>query len=126
MAQEEVDRAHIDARFAPMGGKAVAQRMETLAVRDPGGPLGVGGDLLGRRDGHGRGRGLSGTQPRGRAGPLPGGPPCAEEARREEGRAILMALALIDAEHHPIPLEVRALEADDLTDPQPCGRGRHE
>jgi len=47
-------------------------------------------------------------------------------AAEEEVRAVLTAFALIDAAQHTLPLDVRELEADDLTDPQPCGIGRHE
>jgi len=102
----------------------VPQRLEAVARRAPGGPLGVIGELLGRRDGHGRGRG--GQPPRCRAVPLPRGPQGTAETRRAQGRALLLALALRDAAQQPSPLESGVLEADDRTDPPPGGRGRHE
>ena len=50
MAQEHLDRPDIDARFEEVGRKTVAQRMDTLAVRDPCALLGMRGDLLGRAE----------------------------------------------------------------------------
>ena len=52
MAQEHLDRPDIDARFEQVGRKTVAQRMDTLAVRDPRALLDMIVDLLGRADGH--------------------------------------------------------------------------
>src|SRR5262249_56626074 len=39
MPQEHLDRSDIDTRFEQMGRKTVAQRMNTMAVRDPSGPF---------------------------------------------------------------------------------------
>src|SRR5690242_14303013 len=52
MAQEHLDRPDIDARFEEVGRKTVAQRMDTLAVRDACALLGMIVDLLGRADRH--------------------------------------------------------------------------
>ena len=50
MDQEHLDRPDIDARFEEGGRTTVAQRLETLAVRDPCALLDMRGDLLGRAE----------------------------------------------------------------------------
>lgn len=54
MPQQHLDRPDIDARVQQVRGKTMAQGMDTVAVRDPCGPLRVIGDFLGRADGHRR------------------------------------------------------------------------
>jgi hypothetical protein len=52
MAQQHLDRPDVAPGFEPMGGTAMPERLETVAVRDPRGPLGVLVDLLRCANGH--------------------------------------------------------------------------
>ena len=91
MAQEHLDRPDIDARFEQVGRKTVAQRMDTLAVRDPRALLDMIVDLLGRADGH-RPLGIEARkQPGGWPVEAPVGAQLAQQTGGEQRIAILTA-----------------------------------
>ena len=127
MAQAPLDRLDIDARFEQVGRHTVAQRMETLAVRDPSALLCLRGDLLGRADGH-RPLGIEARQhPGGWPVEVPGGASLSQQTGGKPGRAILAAFPLLDTEHHALTCAIRELQPHDFTNAQVCGiRGHQE
>jgi hypothetical protein len=126
MAQEHLDRPDIDARFAQVGRKAVAQRMDTVAVGDLSAQLRMLGELLGRADGQ-RPVGIAPRQqPRSWPREVPGGTQCGQQAGGEERGAILAPFALLDADQHPITCDIRQREPDDFANAQASGRGGHQ
>jgi len=127
MAQQHLDRPDVDASFEQVGRKTVSQRMDTLAVRDPSALLRMRGDLLGRADGH-RPMGIaSRKQPWSWPVELPVGAQLGQQAGGEQGRAILAAFPLLDAEQPALTFDIRALQPDDFTDAQASGiRGHQE
>ena len=127
MAQEQLDGPDIDARFEQVGRTTVAQRMDTVAVRDPCARLRMIGELLGRAAGHR----LLGIEPRTQPGgwpvAAPGGAQRAQQTGGEPRLAILAAFALLDAEQHALTVAIRELQPHDLTDAQAGGiRGHQE
>jgi hypothetical protein len=100
--------------------------MDAVAVDDPCGPLRVIGDVLGRADGHRRAGIKAGKQPRGGPGELPIGAQFGQKAGGEQCRAILAPFALLDPDEPARTCNVRELEADDCTDAQARGLGRHQ
>jgi hypothetical protein len=107
-------------------GEGVAERMDAAPLRDSrplfGGRVELlrGGDVHGPRPIPGR------EQPLG--GPVlpPVGPEFLQQPGRQEGVAILAPLALLNAEAHPLGVEVAELEPDHLPDPQTGGVGGSE
>ena len=89
------------------------------------GALGVGGELLGGSDRQGLGGVCAGTEPRCRAGEVPGGPPCGEATSRQAGGAVLAALALLDTEQPAVTCEGGAWPAHAFPDAPARGRGGH-
>ena len=126
MAQQHLDRPDIDPRFEQVRRKTMAQRMDALAVRDPRGPLRVRGDFLGGADGHRRVGIEARKQPRGWPVELPVGAQFGQEAGGEQGGAILAPFALLDTDQPALTFNVRELQADDCTDAQARGIGRHQ
>jgi len=116
MAQAHLDRPDSDPRVAPVGRQTVAQRMDTLAVRDPSALLRRIGDLLRRADGHRQLALASCKHPWGWPVKLPGGPPFGQQAGGEESVAILAAFPLLDAEQSALTCAIRELQPDDCTD----------
>jgi hypothetical protein len=116
MAQQPLDRPDVDTRFEQVGGTTVAQRMDPWAVRDPRALLRMIGELLGRADGHRPLGSASRQQPWSRPVALPVGAERGEQAGGEQGRAILAAFALLDAEQPALTVASRALQPDDFTD----------
>jgi hypothetical protein len=53
MAEQHLDRPDVNPRFQEVRRETRAQRMDTVAVCDPRGPLGVLGDFLRGAAGHG-------------------------------------------------------------------------
>ena len=93
MAEQHLDRPDVDPRFKEVRRETMAERLETVAVGDPRGPLGVRGDFLGRADGH-RCMGIeAGKQPRGGPVKVPIGAQCGQEAGGEQRVAILASFA---------------------------------
>jgi hypothetical protein len=127
MAQEHLDRPDIDARFEQVGRTTVAQRMDTVAVRDPCALLRMIVDLLGRAAGHR----LLGIEPRKQPGgwpvEAPVGAQLAQQTGGEQRIAILAAFPLLDAEQQALTFDIRELQPHDLTDAQAGGiRGHQE
>ena len=127
MAQEHLDRLDIDARFEQVGRKTVAQRMDTLAVRDPRALLDMIVDLLGRTDRHWPLGIEACKQPRGWPVELPVGAELSQQAGRQQGIAILAAFPLLNTEQHALTFDIRELQPHDFTHAQACGiRGHQE
>jgi hypothetical protein len=126
MAQEHLDRPDIDARFEEVGRKTVAQRLDTLAVRDPRALLGMIVDLRGRADRH-RHLGLAACkQPRGGPVAFPVGAQFGQQPGGEPGVAILPPFALFDAQQHAITFDIREPQPDDFTHTQARGICGHQ
>ena len=127
MTQEHLDRPDIDTRFEQVGRKTVAQRMNTMAVRDPRALLRMILELLRRADGH-RFLGIkSGKQPGGWPVEAPVGAQLGQQTGGEQRIAILAAFPLLDAEQHALTFNIRELQPHDFTDAQTCGiRGHQE
>jgi hypothetical protein len=53
MAEQHLDRPDVDPRFQEVRRETMAERMDTVAVCDPRGPLGVRVDFLRGAAGHG-------------------------------------------------------------------------
>ena len=53
MAEQHLDRPDVDPRFQEVRRETMAERMDTVAVCDPRGPLGVLVDFLRGAAGHG-------------------------------------------------------------------------
>ena len=83
MAQQHLDRPDVDASFEQVRRETMAERMETLAVRDPRALLRMIGDFLGCADGHRRVRIKSREQPRGGPVAFPVGAQCGQQPGRE-------------------------------------------
>ena len=49
-----------------------------------------------------------------------------QQPRRKRDVAVLVALALVDAQHHPFGIDVAYAQPPDLARPQPRGIGRHQ
>ena len=49
-----------------------------------------------------------------------------QQPRRERDVAVLVALALVDAQQHPLGIDVAHAHPSDLARPQPRGVGRHQ
>ena len=114
--QEHLDGPDIDPRFEQVGRKTVAQRMNTMAVRDPSTLLRMIGDLLRRAEGQ-RPLGIaSRKQPEGWPVQVPVGAQFGQQVGGEEGIAILAALPLLDAEQHALTFAIRELQPHDFTD----------
>jgi len=126
MAQEHLDRPDLDARFEQVGRTTGAQRMDTLAVRDPSALLGMRGDLLGRADGHRPLGSAARQQPGGWPVEGPGGASLGQQTGGKQGRAILAAVPLLDTEHHALTFALRELQPHDCTDAQACGLRGHQ
>ena len=126
LPQHHRDRPDIDPRCKQVRRTTMAPGMDAVAGRDPRGPLRVRGDFLGRADGQRR-VGIEARQhPRGWPGECPGGAQCGQEAGGEQRGAILAPFALLDTDQPARTFEVRELQADDFTDTQACGIGRHQ
>jgi len=121
MAEEELDGAHIGAALDQVHGEGV--------------PQGMGGDRLGEAapalrllarllDGV-RGDGPADSPAREEPGPGPGhappGPQELQEPWGEHDVAILLPLALLDAEDHALTVDVGRLQPDGLGDAEPRG-----
>jgi hypothetical protein len=126
MPQYHLDRPDIDARFQEVRRKAMPQAMDAVAVRDAGGPLRVLIDCLGRAHGHGRVGIEARKPPLGWPVECPRGAQCGQAARREQRVAILAPFAWFDPEQSALTFTGRELQADDFTDAQARGRGRHQ
>jgi hypothetical protein len=124
--QEPLDRVEVGPRLQEVRGKGMPQGMDTPALRDPGLALrGIvvllrGGDIqrplpVPRRE-----------QPGGRAILAPVSAELRQQPGRQEGVAILAALALLHPETPPLGVEVAELEPHALADPEPrrVGRGQ--
>ena len=79
-----------------------------------------------RAGGDGAARDVAGEEPVGRPGGLPVLAEQGQQPRREHHVAVLAALALADADDHPLAVDVVDAQGDDLGDPQPGGVGGHE
>lgn len=126
VSKEKRDGAGVDSRFESRGGKALAQGMETFAVREGGGLLGVGGAPLGSPERPRVGEGLPWKYPPWWTVQLPIGSQCGQQAGGQERRAVLTSCALMNPQQHAVPCDVRQLQRDDRTDPQTGGGGRHQ
>jgi len=116
MAQEHLARPDSDPRVEQVGRKTVAQRMDTLAVRDPRALLRRIGDLLRRADGHRQLALASCQHPWGWPVQGPGGAQLGQQAGGAQRRAILAALPLLAAEQQARTCAIRELQPDDGTD----------
>ena len=126
MAEEEWDGAQGHPGGQEMRGTAVPSGRHAFAGGEASRTLGAVGELRRASDRQGLGGVVAGQEPRRRAGECPGGPPCGQETRGQEGGAVLPALALIDAEQQAITFDVGAAQAHDCPDAPPRGRGRQE
>jgi hypothetical protein len=126
VSEQPLDGTWVAPRFEPMRGTAVPQGLDAFAVLELRGPFGMRGDSLGRADRHGFVEGLSWKEPRWWTLQLPIGPQFGQQTSRKEGRAVLVALALSDANQPAVPLDIRDLEMDDCADAQTGGGGRHQ
>jgi hypothetical protein len=127
MTQEHLDRPDIDTRFEQVGRNTVAQRMHTMAVRDPRTLLRMLVDLLRRADGPRLLGSESRQQPRGWPVEAPGGAQLGQQPGGEQRRAILAAFPLLDAEQPALTFHIRELQPHDFTDAQAGGiRGHQE
>jgi hypothetical protein len=104
----------------------MAQRMEAVAGRDACGPLRVIVDFLGCADGHRRVGIEARQQLRRRSGELPVGAQGGQQAGGEQRGTILAPCARFDPDQPALTCNVRALQADDCTDAQARGLGRHQ
>ena len=121
VSQEELARADIAAGFEPMGGKAMAECLETFAVLAVGRPLGVGGDLLSGPNGQRLIRVHARKPPPWRAIHVPIGSQCSPQAGREEWGAVLAPFAWLDAQEQARPLAVGARSMPHRTDTPASG-----
>jgi hypothetical protein len=124
--QPPLDRPDIAPRFQQVGRTTMAQRMEAVAGRDACGPLRVIVDFLGCADGHRRVGIEARQQPRRRSGELPVGAQGGQQAGGEQRGTILAPCARFDPDQPALTCNVRALQADDCTDAQARGLGRHQ
>ena len=124
MAEQELNRAQVGAGLKQMDGKRMAERMRRNRL---GESRAVGGEPAGKTD-----RPASDRRVGAGAGkePMPGPahlPPVAEDGqqlRREHHVAVLLPLALRDAQHHPLAVDGGHGEADGLGDAQAGGVAR--
>lgn len=100
--------------------------MDAFAVLELRGPCGMVVDALGRADRHGLVERLAWKEPLWWTLQLPIGPQFGQQANRQEGRAVLLTLALSDAHQPAVTLDIRDLEMDDCTDTQTGGVGRRQ
>jgi hypothetical protein len=112
--------------FQQVGGEAVAQGVDAPAPLEAGGALGPVVDPLNGGDVQRMVAVLTREQPRPRPVQRPIRPQLGEQTTREHAVAVLAALALTDADGHPVAVNVGELQVDDLADPQPRGVGGHE
>ena len=118
VAQQNLDHADIDVLFEQVRCEAVPQRMRGHALVDLGH---LGGGVAGaieltRR--HRIDRVLPGKQPALRPRDAPPVAQKLQQLRREHRVTILAALAVLDAQHHALAVDVRDLQRDDLGDAQ--------
>jgi hypothetical protein len=99
-----------------MGGKTMPSWMDPCAVGDPRDPRGVGGDLLRGGDGPGLGAVVARQEPRCGAVERPGGAQCGQQTGRQQGGAVLAALALMDTAQHAVTCAVAEAQAHDFPD----------
>jgi hypothetical protein len=126
MAQQPLDRPDVDAGFAQVSRETMAPRMDAMAMRDPRSPLGMIGDVLRGADGH-RPVGIASRQePRGWPVQVPVGAQCGQQARGEQGVAILPPFPLLDADESTITFNIGELQPDDFADAQASGIGGHQ
>jgi len=126
VAEQELDRVQIHPGFQQMGGKAMAPRMDALAVGDPRAPLGVVGDLLRGGDGQGLGAVLSHKEPRRRAIELPVGAQFGQQTDRQQSVAVFASFALMNADQQAVTCDVGEAQAHDFPNAQARGIGGHE
>jgi hypothetical protein len=126
MAQQHRDRPDVAPCFEQGRRATMPQRMDAMAVWDACGPLRVVGNFLGGADRHRRVGSEACQHPRGGPVQVPRGAQFGQEAGGEPRVAILAPFARLDPDEPALPFTVRELEADDCTDTQARGIGRHQ
>ena len=121
MAQQDLDGPQVGAGLEQVGREAVAQGVDGDVLVQAGGLAGTVADLAVRspvvmgRSGVGAGE-EEVTGPDG----LPVGAEDLQQPRREHDVAILLALALADADDHALAVDVGDAQAGDLGDRKPA------
>src|SRR5215470_1990835 len=100
-----------------MGGKSMAKYMEPTGLGNPGPVLGSLENEVRRFPGERLGAVSAGKEPGIRAIDPPIGPQILQEAWRQQGFAIFLALALCHPHAHPMAIDMGDLEMDDFTRP---------
>ena len=123
VAQQHLDHADVDAALQQMGGEAVPQDVDGHLLADPRRrPRRPAGRMQRRRLDR-AGRVAPRKQPLLWTRQPPVGAQDRQELRRQHHVALLAALAVLDADHHPAAVDIGDPEAGDLRDPQPGGIG---
>ena len=125
MAEHHLDHPDIDPGIEQVGGEGMPKHVRVDRLAEPGSD---GGGLTGARELAGADV-IERAHPAGEqvdAGPrrLPPGAQLFEQQRRELGEAIAPALAVLDAQHHALAVDIRHLDADDLRDPEARAIGK--
>ena len=117
--QQHLDHADVDAALQQMGGEAVPQDMDGHLLADPRRrPRRPAGRVQRRRLDR-TGRVAPRKQPVLGTRQPPVGAQDRQELRRQHHVALLAALAVLDADHHPAAVDVGDPEAGDLRHAQP-------
>jgi hypothetical protein len=125
-AAQHLDRPDVAPRFQEGGRATLAERMDTVAVWAPCGPLGVRGDFLRGAAGQGPVGSKARQEPRRWPGKRPGGAQCGQQARGEQRGAILAPFALRAADEPPITCDIRQPQPDDFAAAPARGIGGHQ
>ena len=119
VAQPTLDDIELSPVFMQVGGKTVAQGVNTVSLAHPGCPLGIVVDLLGRTHRHGPAFVPAEKEPLFRLNAAVIVTKHLKAVLGQDGIAVLAALALFHPDHHPGGLDVLGLEPDRLGGPQP-------
>ena len=126
VAEEELDGPEIGPCLEEVRGEAMPQRMRPDTLLHPGLLPGLGDGPLDRGDGERRLGGPPGEEPLWRPVGLPVGAELPQKRGREGDVAVLAALARLDAEDHPLAVDVLDAEVECLGDAQAGGVDRLE
>ena len=123
MPHEDLDGTRVDAGLQQVRGEGVAKRMDAAVFVDFGPLFGLRESKGGRGSAKGEIGILPREQPQRRMILPPVVPQIFEKARREEGIAVFVPLALFDADHHAVGVDVGDFEVDEFADPKPTAVG---
>src|ERR1700730_2498163 len=119
VAEQDLDYTNVDLLLEQMRGKAVPERVRRYALVDPchvSGGMARAIELAGRQRLHWI---AAGEQPAARVRDIPPNPQQLEEMRGEHDVPVFATLALLDADHHALAVDVGYLERDHLGGAQP-------